>query len=70
MTLLNRSYDKEKEFSLPSLGKVAVSRLYSSKEVTPGSCFTVTETLPDSEGLHSLLLPPHSVMLLQFQMVS
>lgn len=70
MTLLNRAYEKEKEFSLPSLGKVAVSRLYSSKEVTPGSCFTVTETLPDSEGLHSLLLPPHSVMLLQFQMDS
>ena len=69
-TLLNRSYDTEKKFTLNNCGKVISARLYSSDDVVPNTVFAVSE-LPVSQngGRAETVLPPHSMAQIVFEAV-
>ena len=61
-TLLNRSYDKEKRFTLRGCGNVISATLYSSDGVVPGTEFEkVGLALTPENGTLTLTLPPHSL---------
>ena len=68
-TLLNRSFDKEKKFTMPKAGELILSELYSSEDVVPNTRFSISE-LQVKEGEHSLevVLPEHSVAMLKIQL--
>ena len=68
-TLINRSYDHEKRFTLEKYGKLTSAVLYASDDVVPGSEFTVTD-LPvrATETALALVLPGHSIAQLQIQL--
>lgn len=62
ITLLNRSYDREKGFTLPTLGEIESATLYSAEEVVVGSEFTESDLPFLRRDPHTTLtLPPHSI---------
>ncbi len=61
-TLLNRSYAKEKRFTLRDCGEVLSSVLFSSEDVVPGSVFEKSDLpVKRSGGTVEAVLPPHSI---------
>ncbi|MBR4865449.1 MAG: helix-turn-helix domain-containing protein [Clostridia bacterium] len=62
VTLLNRSFDREKGFTLPTLGEIESATLYSAEEVVAGSEFTESDLPFLRRAPHTTLtLPPHSI---------
>ena len=69
ITLINSSYDTEKDFSIPVKGKIIEGKLFAADDVTPYSYFSETEIgasvvkkrLKDT-------LPPHSVGLVKIKL--
>jgi len=61
-TLLNRSFDRPKRFTLQNCGNVRSARLYSASDVVPGTVFTITELAVMHENdTVTAVLPPHSM---------
>lgn len=68
-TLVNRSYDHEKKFSLEKYGDLTSAVLYTSDDVVPGSEFTVTDLpVQMTEDTLELVLPGHSIAQLQLKL--
>jgi len=69
-TLINRSYDKEKKFTLQDCQDLLSAAVYTSEDVVPGSAFTRQELPVQTEDDRmEVILPPHSIALLQMQLV-
>ena len=68
LTLINRSYDKEKSFTLPKAGAVSKAALLSGEGILPWSRFRETP-LPiwEEEGRYSVTLPEHSIAVIQLR---
>jgi len=66
LTLINRSYDKEKAFTFPKAGKVSRATLLSGEGVLPYSVFEESR-LPVSEedNRFHVTLPEHSIAVIQ-----
>lgn len=61
-TLLNRSFDQPKKFTINSCGSVISAKLYSSDDVVPGTVFEITDLAVTAEnGTIEVILPPHSI---------
>ena len=61
-TLLNRSFDQPKKFTLQNCGNVISAKLYSAEDVVPGTVFAITELAVTQEnGILTAVLPPHSL---------
>ncbi len=61
-TLLNRSYGKEKRFTLRNCGRILSSLLCCSEDVVPGSVFEQTDlSVKLSDGIAEIVLPSHSI---------
>lgn len=68
ITLINRSYDKDKKFELPGYGTVITSDLYEGQSILPYSDFERKNmSLTESEEGYEVSLPKHSVMLIQMK---
>ena len=69
-TLLNRSFDKMKRFTVDNCGEVISSVIYRSEDVLPNSVFEIEE-LPVSYENNTLevILPPHSLGVIQTKAV-
>ncbi len=68
ITLINRSYDGNKKFTLPEYGKTVVSTLYEAESVLPYSDFEVKDVdLTATEDGYEVILPKHSVMLIRMK---
>ena len=67
-TLLNRSYDKKKKFSINNCGNVIAAVLYTSEDVVPNTVFE-TMDIPVSweNGWAEVVLPPHSMALIRME---
>ena len=64
-TLLNRSFDQPKKFTLNNCGKVISAKLYSSDDVVPGTVFDIRELeVTCTDGTVEAVLPPHSMAVL------
>ena len=64
-TLLNRSFDRPKKFTLHNCGKIISAKLYSSEDVVPGTVFEITDLAVTLEnGTATVVLPPHSMAVL------
>ena len=64
-TLLNRSFDKPKKFTLKNCGIVHSARLYSAADVVPGTMFQITElAVAQEKDTVTAVLPPHSMALI------
>ena len=69
VTLINDSYDTEKEFRFPLPGTLSDGRLYFSDDVTPHSFFEERALEIGTEnGIASAVLPPHSVASVVFDL--
>ena len=69
ITLINSSYDTEKDFNIPVKGKIIESKLFAADDVTPYSYFNETEI--DASMVKKSLkatLPPHSVGLVRIKL--
>lgn len=65
-TLLNRSFDKEKKFTVNNCGNVLSAELYSSDEVVTGSVFEVSPLSANTvNGTLEVILPPHSIAIIR-----
>ena len=61
-TLLNRSYAKDKRFTLRDCGEILSAVLYRSEDVVPTSVFEKTDLPVEiSDGAVETVLPPHSI---------
>ena len=61
-TLLNRSYDQPKKFTLQNCGNVISAKLYSAEDVVPGTVFEITDlSVTQENGTVTAVLPPHSM---------
>lgn len=62
LTLINRSYDREKTFRIPKAGDLTSAVLYSGEGVVPHTFFEVTDlsVTEESEHFHAVL-PAHSI---------
>ena len=61
-TLLNRSFDQPKNFTLQNCGTVLSAQLYSAEDVVPGTVFEITELpVTQKNGIVTAVLPPHSI---------
>ena len=61
-TLLNRSYAKDKRFTLRDCGEILSTVLYRSEDVVPTSVFEKAELpIEISDGTVETVLPPHSI---------
>lgn len=61
-TLLNRSFDQPKKFTIQNCGSVISAKLYSADDVVPGTVFAVTDLAVTAEnGIVEVILPPHSM---------
>ena len=68
ITLINRSYDGNKKFTLPEYGKTVVSTLYEAESVLPYSDFRIKDVdLTATEDGYEVILPKHSVMLIRMK---
>lgn len=69
-TLLNRSYDQEKKFTIRSCGEVISAELYSADDVVPNTVFEVSE-LPVvmKEDSAEVVLPAHSMAVIRMKQV-
>lgn len=68
LTLINRSYDKDKAFTFPKAGTVFSATLLSGDGVLPYSTFN--ETQPDileENGSFRTVLPEHSIAVIRLQ---
>lgn len=62
VTLLNRSFDREKPFTLQTAGTPETATLYSSEDVVAGSEFSESAlSLRRTDTTIALTLPPHSI---------
>ena len=68
-TLLNRSYAKDKRFTLRDGGEILSSVLYCSEDVVPTSVFEKMELpIEIGDGTVEIVLPPHSIAQIQMRM--
>lgn len=68
-TLLNRSYDQSKKFTLNNCGAVISAILYSSDDVLPYTVFEVTPlSVVCENSTIEVVLPPHSLALIQTEL--
>lgn len=68
LTLINDSYDEEREFRFNLPGKDPVGELYASEEVTPYSFFTCRPlSVVCEDGCAKTVLPPHSAAKITFR---
>ena len=65
-TLINRSFDEEKEFILKNIGGVIRSEIYTSDDVVPGTVFEI-KALPvkTENGQMTCRLEPHSIAVIK-----
>lgn len=69
-TLLNRSYDQPKKFTLNNCGDVISAELYSSDDVVPGTVFDVSElAVTCIKGTVEVIVPPHSMAVVRTEEV-
>lgn len=62
LTLINRSYDREKTFRIPKAGDLTSAVLYSGEGVVPHTFFEVTDLAVTEEPEHiRAVLPAHSI---------
>lgn len=62
LTLINRSYDREKNFRIPKAGDLTSAVLYSGEGVVPHTFFEVTDLAVTEEPEHiRAVLPAHSI---------
>ena len=68
-TLLNRSYDQDKQFFMPKIGTPVSSTVYTSEDVVPHTAFEEKQ-LPftESDDCIQLKLPAHSIACLQIKL--
>ncbi len=67
-TLLNRSYDKEKKFTLQNCGNLISAKLYMSEDVVPGTVFDVSDlSVTCTDGFMEVILPPHSMAVIRME---
>ena len=67
-TLLNRSYDREKKFTLQTGGKVISAVLYSAEDVVPNTVFAASDLEISSCGDSlEVVLPAHSMALIRLK---
>lgn len=61
-TLLNRSFDQPKKFTLQHCGAMLSAQLYSAEDVVPGTVFEMSElSVIQKNGIITAVLPPHSI---------
>ena len=59
---MNRSYAKDKRFTLRDCGEILSAVLYRSEDVVPTSVFEKTDLpVETSDGAVETVLPPHSI---------
>jgi hypothetical protein len=69
-TLLNRSFDQPKKFTLQNCGGVISAELYSSEDVVPGTVFEISDLAVTCEnGTVEVILPPHSIAVVRLETV-
>ena len=69
LTLINRSFDREKTFRFPNAGTPLQTTLYTSDDVVPNTTFEEMKLpLASESGKMVAVLPPHSIALLQFKL--
>lgn len=69
ITLINKEYEKSREFDFCLDGKILDAQLYYSDDVTPYSYFEKSKLKASSAKKHiSTMLPPHSVALLRVKL--
>ena len=68
-TLTNRSYDREKTFTLPKTGSVTSAILLQGNGVVFGTRFRETTLAVEAEGDHyRVTLPAHSIAVVKIQL--
>lgn len=68
VTLLNRSFDGEKKFTLENCGQVLSADLYSADDVVPNTVFRTTPmSAAVNNGVLSVTLPPHSMAVIRME---
>ena len=68
LTLINRSYDKDKSFTIPKVGTVRSTRLLSGEGILPWSRFSESELSVEEEGGRwSVTLPAHSIAVVRLE---
>jgi len=69
LTLINRSYDQEKTFTMPKAGIISSAVLLSGEDILPWSRFSRT-ALPvrEEEGSYCVTLPEHSIAALRLKL--
>lgn len=68
VTVVNGSFDKEKQVTFAGCGNCIEAALYTSDSVLPPSEFEIRDILSDITG-DKLAMPPHSVLMLRFAKV-
>lgn len=66
-TLINRSFDQDKTFTVPCLSDVISATLYSACDVVPHTVFEQS-TLQVKKDAKSITLPAHSIALIQIKL--
>ena len=68
LTLINRSYDKDKAFTFPKAGTVFSATLLSGDGVLPYSTFNETQPdIQEENGSFRTVLPEHSIAVIRLQ---
>ena len=70
VTLVNASYDEDREFSFALKGKVLDAKLFSSDDVTPHSYFEESPLQVNARKKDlSVVLPPHSAAMVRLALL-
>lgn len=68
VTLVNPSYDEQKEYHIPAHGKQCRGLLYSSDSVLPYSEFDVRKIACEvQDDTYALFMPPHSIAIVELR---
>lgn len=69
ISLVNRSYDKSKKFTLPCAGEIVGATLYHNDCMLPHTQFEEDAmAVPTVNGVYEVVLPKHSVALIQIKL--
>lgn len=68
LTLINRSYDKEKSFTMPQAGTVRQATLLSGEGILPWSRFNESAIpITEEDGRYAVTLPAHSIAVIRLE---
>lgn len=68
VTLINASYDEEKQVTMPQWGQVLECKRYTADTVAPPSVFTIEDVpLERTDDICRIFMPPHSLMKITFR---